>query len=51
MHKYNNQDHSMMAALMSARNLLGTDLRDPWMINTDAEYHEEVSERAVPEKL
>jgi len=54
MHKYNNQDHSMMAALLAARNLLGTDDRDPWNVNTDAEYHEESSEaddtagRAVP---
>ena len=40
MHKYNNQDHSMMAALLAARNLLGTDDRDPWKVNTDAEYHE-----------
>jgi protoporphyrinogen oxidase len=57
MHKYNNQDHSMMTALLSARNLLGTDARDPWKVNTDAEYHEEVradhdrAGRAVPETL
>jgi protoporphyrinogen oxidase len=45
MHKYNNQDHSMMAALLAARNLLGEDW-DPWKVNTDAEYHEEVSDDA-----
>jgi len=44
MHKYNNQDHSMMAALLAARNLTGTDDRDPWNVNTDAEYHEEQDE-------
>ena len=44
MHKYNNQDHSMMAALLGARNLLGTDARDPWRVNIDAEYHEEMRE-------
>ena len=43
MHKYTNQDHSMMAALLAARNLAGTDARDPWKINTDAESHEETS--------
>ncbi|GGI06073.1 NAD(P)/FAD-dependent oxidoreductase [Egicoccus halophilus] len=43
MHKYNNQDHSMMAALLAARNLLGEDF-DPWKVNTDAEYHEEQRE-------
>jgi len=42
MHRYNNQDHSMMTALMSARNLLGSDRRDPWRVNVDAEYHEEI---------
>jgi len=46
MHKYNNQDHSMMAALLAARNRLGTDARDPWNVNTDAEYHEEEDARA-----
>ena len=54
MHKYNNQDHSMMAALLSARNLLGTDDRNPWQVNTDAEYHEESVEdrgRATPRRI
>jgi protoporphyrinogen oxidase len=41
MHKYNNQDHSMMTALLVARNILGQGPYDPWCVNTDAEYHEE----------
>ena len=41
MHKYNNQDHSMMTALLVARNILGQGHFDPWKVNTDAEYHEE----------
>jgi protoporphyrinogen oxidase len=44
MHKYNNQDHSMMSALIAARRLQGSPL-DPWNVNTDAEYHEEASEK------
>jgi protoporphyrinogen oxidase len=41
MHHYNNQDHSMMTALLAARNIaLGTSF-NPWKVNTDAEYHEE----------
>ena len=40
MHKYNNQDHSMMTALLAAKNILGESW-DPWNVNTDAEYHEE----------
>jgi protoporphyrinogen oxidase len=57
MHKYNNQDHSMLTALITARNIaLGTTL-DPWKVNADAEYHEEVtaaedtSGRRVPTRL
>ena len=56
MHKYNNQDHSMMTALLAARNLLGLDQRDPWKVNADAEYHEQVkagedgSGRLVPHR-
>jgi protoporphyrinogen oxidase len=43
MHKYNNQDHSMMTALLAARNFSGSHF-DLWRVNTDAEYHEEASE-------
>jgi protoporphyrinogen oxidase len=57
MHKYNNQDHSMMTALLVARNIaLGADL-DPWLVNADAEYHEEArvqadtSGRRMPSRL
>ena len=40
MHKYNNQDHSMMAALLAVRTMQGGS-EDVWDINTDLEYHEE----------
>ena len=40
MHKYNNQDHSMMAALLAVRTMQGGSA-DVWEINTDLEYHEE----------
>lgn len=42
MHKYNNQDHSMMTALLAARNIAGGQF-DVWRVNTDAEYLEEDS--------
>lgn len=55
LHKYNNQDHSMMTALLDARNIIaGRQLYDVWRVNSDAEYHEEVGideltpDRAVP---
>ena len=48
MHHYNNQDHSMMTALLATRNCLGQSDDDPWLVNTDAEYLEE---RRVPSPL
>ena len=44
MHKYNNQDHSMMTAMYAARNILGANY-DLWAVNTEAEYHEEKQEK------
>lgn len=40
MHRYNNQDHSMMTGMLAAKNVLGGRW-DLWRVNTDAEYHEE----------
>ena len=41
MHKYNNQDHAMMTAMLVARNILaGKQLYNIWDVNQDAEYHE-----------
>jgi protoporphyrinogen oxidase len=60
MHKYNNQDHAMMTAMLTARNILaGERIYDIWQVNEDAEYHEAgtssaqaalSSERLVPLK-
>jgi hypothetical protein len=41
MHHYNNQDHSMMTGILVARNIALGATYDPWLVNTDAEYHEE----------
>src|SRR5262245_39552029 len=61
MHKYNNQDHAMMTAMLTARNILAGDrLYDIWDVNEDAEYHEAGasgvkealgSERMVPQRV
>jgi protoporphyrinogen oxidase len=41
MHKYNNQDHSMMTAMLAVKNIIeGKELYDLWNVNEDAEYHE-----------
>lgn len=42
MHKYNNQDHSMLTAMLAVRNIEGEDY-DLWAVNADPEYHEEVT--------
>lgn len=39
LHRYNNQDHSMLSGLMAARKILG-EKGDPWEVNTEEEYHE-----------
>jgi protoporphyrinogen oxidase len=61
MHKYNNQDHAMMTAMLTARNILaGEQLFDVWNVNQDAEYHEagdrgaqvtDTSGRLVPRRV
>ena len=54
MHKYNNQDHSMMTALLAAGNILGLGRFGTWKVDTEAEYNEGAAEddatsgRAVP---
>jgi protoporphyrinogen oxidase len=40
MHKYNNQDHSMLTAMLAVQNLLGAS-HDLWTVNVEADYHEE----------
>ena len=42
MHRYNNQDHSMLTAMTAVDNLVaGRNERDNvWAINPDDEYHE-----------
>jgi protoporphyrinogen oxidase len=41
LHKYNNQDHSMLTAMLAARNVLG-ERHDVWNVNTERSYHEEM---------
>ena len=46
MHKYNNQDHSMLTAfraaeLVNQNNLSKNSKEKLWLINTEEEYHEQ----------
>jgi protoporphyrinogen oxidase len=58
MHKYNNQDHSMVTALLVARNIATGAALDPWKVNADAVYHEDIkvgeqdtTGRQVPQRV
>ena len=61
MHKYNNQDHSMMTAMLAVKNILaGQPVFNLWQVNEDAIYHETIGAdekeiprtgRAVPEHI
>ena len=42
MFKYNNQDHAMATGIYAARNYLGIGKYDPWEVNVDGEYQEEI---------
>ncbi len=47
MHRYNNQDHAMMTAMLTVENILaGERVYDTWCVNEDAEYHEAGDEGA-----
>ena len=42
MHRYNNQDHSMLTAMVAVDNILAgrTDKSNIWDVNTEQDYHE-----------
>lgn len=48
MHKYNNQDHSMLTAMTAVDNILvgRTDKDNIWAVNTEMDYHEAKQEPA-----
>jgi protoporphyrinogen oxidase len=41
MHRYNNQDHSMFTAMLTAENIACGTHHDVWSVNVEEEYHEE----------
>lgn len=48
MHRYNNQDHSMLTAMMAVDNIIAgnTDKAALWEVNTEMDYHEQKSSGA-----
>jgi protoporphyrinogen oxidase len=55
MHRYNNQDHAMMTAMLTVENIAaGARVYNIWNVNEDAEYHEsgdEGEEAAIAAKV
>ena len=43
MHRYNNQDHSMLTSMLAVENIKNgvTDKSNIWAVNVDDDYHEE----------
>ena len=57
LHRYNNQDHSMVTGVYAAQNIMGGN-QDVWAVNTEKEYHEEgrsasvnTGDRMVPTRV
>jgi protoporphyrinogen oxidase len=50
MHRYNNQDHSMLAAMTAVENIIGQvkSKDNIWNVNVEQEYHEEQKQVAAP---
>ncbi len=57
LHRYNNQDHSMLSGIFAAQNAVLERGHDVWEVNTDTRYHEEgvhqqnTADRLVPVPL
>jgi protoporphyrinogen oxidase len=50
MHRYNNQDHSMLSAILAAENIMGAN-HNLWKVNTERSYHEEFMTKPKPESI
>jgi poly(3-hydroxybutyrate) depolymerase len=49
MHRYNNQDHSMLTAMMAVDDIIAgkTDKTGLWEVNTETDYHEKKAKTRV----
>jgi len=50
LHRYNNQDHSMLTAMLAVRNLAGEN-HDVWNVNVERSYHEEFETKAAAPRV
>ncbi|MEO0426378.1 MAG: NAD(P)/FAD-dependent oxidoreductase [Pseudomonadota bacterium] len=49
-HRYNNQDHSMLTALLAAYNIMGGE-HDVWDVNLERSYHEDFVREKEPQPV
>jgi len=49
MHRYNNQDHSMLTGWLAAKNILGEN-HDLWEVNTERSYYEEFTTKPAQQE-
>jgi protoporphyrinogen oxidase len=47
MHRYNNQDHSMLTAMLTVDKIVRGATHDVWTVNVEEDYHEEVTPQAA----
>ena len=47
LHRYDNQDHAMLSAILAVENIMGAN-HELWTINTEKEYHEVVIQPKAP---
>lgn len=50
MHRYNNQDHSMLTAMLAVKNIFG-ESHNLWDVNTERSYHEEFTVNEAKAKV
>ncbi len=52
MHRYNNQDHSMLTAMLAVDNIVAgrTDKTNLWNVNLEEEYHEEKKQTKLEQR-
>jgi hypothetical protein len=51
LHRYDNQDHAMLTAMLAVRNVALNERNDVWGVNADPEYQEEIRLEAALERV
>ena len=51
LHRYDNQDHAMLTAMLAVRNVVFEERNDVWGVNADPDYQEEIRLQAALERV